>query len=120
MKSDPNLEKAILGVFKDNPTKLLNYKQVMARMENSADKKEVLQTLDVLVKQEKLGELDRGKFHYIHLFSQVEGVIEITQRGSGFLVCDEEGTEDVYIAPRDLNKAFHGDRVLVSLYARKK
>jgi ribonuclease R len=113
------LEKSILAVFKNNPTKLLNYKQVAARLDLEADPKEVSAVLDKLVLEEKIAGLDRGKYHFIHQSSQIEGYVEITQRGSGYLICDDEGTEDVFIASSDLKHAFHGDKVLVNLYAQK-
>lgn len=118
--SNPELEHQILAAFKANPTSLLNYKQVAARINYNGDKNDVLQALVSLARAEKIGELERGKFHHIQQLSQVEGKMDITARGAGFLITDEEGEDDIFIAPSDLHGAFHGDTVLVQLYARKK
>jgi len=118
--SNPELEKAIVALFKANPTSLLNYKQVTARLEYQGDRNDIIQALETLTKTEKLGELERGKYHHVHQLSQVEGKMDITARGAGFLVTGEEGVDDIFIAPGDLNGAFHGDTVLVSLYAKHK
>ncbi|MDX5469408.1 MAG: ribonuclease R, partial [Bacteroidota bacterium] len=109
-----------MAVFKAKPNGLYNYKQIASRLNYSGDRNDIIAALSALAMAEKIGEIERGKYHYIHQLSQVEGRMDITARGSGFLVTDEEGTEDIYIAPGDLNGAFHGDWVLVHLYARKK
>ncbi len=118
--SNPDIEREILALFKANPTSLLNYKQVAARINYQGDRNDIIAALMQLSKAEKIEELDRGKYHYVHQLSQVEGKMDITARGAGFLVTDEEGEDDIFIAPSDLNGAFHGDTVLVELYARRK
>jgi ribonuclease R len=116
--ADPALETEILKIFKSSPSRLMNYKQVAALLEER-DKKKVSEVLDALLKRELIGELSPGKYHYLNPVSRVEGKVEITSRGSGFLIADNMD-EDVFISPADLNHAFHGDRVLVQLYARRK
>ncbi|MBI1223281.1 MAG: ribonuclease R [Bacteroidetes bacterium] len=118
--TNPELENEILAIFKAKQTALFNHKQLAARINYQGDRNDIIAALNNLVKAEKIGEIERGKYHYIQQMSQVEGRMDITARGSGFLVTDEEGEEDIYIAPGDLNGAFHGDKVLVHLYARRR
>lgn len=118
--TNPELEKEILALFKSNQTALFNYKQIASRLNYQGDRNDIIAGLSSLAKAEKIAEIERGKYHYIHQMSHVEGRMDITARGSGFLVTDEEGEEDIYIAPGDLNGAFHGDKVMVQLYARRK
>jgi len=118
--TNPEIEKAVLALFKSNPASFFNYKQVAARIQYEGDRNDVIAALTVLCKAEKLEELDRGKYHLIHHATQIEGKMDITARGAGFLVTEQEGEDDVFISPSDLNGAFHGDRVLVELFARRK
>lgn len=114
-----DLEQEILAVFRGAPSATMNYKQVAAKLSSESERDEVRQLLDDLVKREKLVEAERGKYHFKPLVSEMEGIIDLTVRGAGYLIT-EEGEDDVYIAPDDLNGAFHGDTVIVSLFARRK
>jgi ribonuclease R len=44
----------------------------------------------------------------------VEGIIELTTRGAGFVVTDDEES-DIYIAPQNVGQALGGDRVKVRI-----
>jgi ribonuclease R len=45
----------------------------------------------------------------------VAGTIELSEKGFAFVVPEQEGTSDIYIAPEDVGVAMHGDKVLVRL-----
>ncbi len=109
----------VLKVFKDNNTKQLNYKQVNSRLPEPADQTELIKTLDFLAEEEKIGEAQKGKFYYLHGLNEVEGILDMTSHGYGFVV-SEDSEDDIFIGPGDLNTALHGDRVAVSVYARRK
>lgn len=109
----------VLKVFKDNNTKQLNYKQVNSRLPEPADQTELIKTLDFLAEEEKIGEAQKGKFYYLHGLNEVEGILDMTSHGYGFVV-SEDSEDDIFIGPGDLNTALHGDRVVVSVYARRK
>jgi len=119
MSKNQALAEGIMAIFKNNPNKLFNHKQIRSRLDFAAEAKEVQYALDRLLKQEKIGELDRGKYHYINQMSKVEGYLQVNANGGGFLIWNED-EEDIYIAPHDLNHAFNGDQVMVQLYARRK
>jgi ribonuclease R len=117
--SKKELKPLIYNVFKENPTKLMNYKQVSARLGIEKTNKNVIQLLEELKKEGKIGEINRGKYHYENPTNIIEGIIDITQRGSAYLVPDE-GEEDIFIANSDLHHALNGDRVEVTLYGKRK
>lgn len=117
--SKKELKPLIYNIFKENPTKLMNHHQVSARLGIEKTNKNVIQLLEELKKEGKIGEINRGKYHFENPKHIIEGVIDVTQRGAAYLVPDE-GEEDIYIAPTDLHHALHGDRVEVTLYAKKK
>ena len=50
---------------------------------------------------------------------EVEGIIDLTNRGAAYLIV-EGMDEDVFIPPKSLNRALHGDRVKAGLVIRKR
>ncbi len=117
--SKKELKPLIYNVFKENPTSLMNHHQVSARLGIEKTNKNVIQLLENLKKEGKIGEVSRGKYHYENPKNLIEGKIDVTQRGAAYLIPDN-GEEDIYIAPADLNHALNGDRAEVTLYAKRK
>lgn len=117
--SKKELKPLILKVFKENPNKLLNFRQISAKLGIEKVNKNVIQLLEDLKREGKLGETDPGRYHYENQMNNVEGTIEITQRGSAYVVPDE-GDKDIFIASSDINHALHGDKVAVTVYASRK
>lgn len=115
---DKTLEKNILQWFSQNPTKLVNYKQVASGIERPGDTT-VEKALSHLAEEGKVGQIDRGKFHFIHQLNEIEGKVEITHGGNAWLVGHDE-EEDVFIENAHLNRALDGDIVIVKLYAKRK
>src|SRR5690606_36136174 len=48
------------------------------------------------------------------------GKVDMTADGSAYVVPEEESESDIYIAPRKLRQALHGDLVKVHVYERRK
>jgi len=118
IQKDPLFE-SVLNVFKQNPGKCYNYKQVCDLIDIS-DKGEMLtveELLDNMVEEELINEMSAGKFKLKLKAGLVKGVIDLTSKGYAFLV-SKETTQDVFIAPHNLNHALHGDEVLVKLSAQ--
>jgi len=64
-----------------------------------------------------------GKKYYLNQFpssNTVTGVLELNQAGYGFVILKNSSMGDIFIAARNLGTAFHGDKVEVALFARKK
>lgn len=109
----------IIRVFKNSPRQIFNYKQVLSRLNLSSEfKKDILTALATLAKNKIIEDLGRGKYRFVYVSNIVEGKLELTARGAGFLITDDLD-EDVYISSNDLHRAFHGDTVRVSLYAQR-
>ena len=120
-KSIKNLENNILQIFNQNSTKILNYKQIAARLEidDSNGRNQIIKKLKELKNQNRLEETSPGKFiikEHSHYF---EGIVDITSRGNAYVVCDDL-EHDIYIPSRNLNHALHKDLVRVYVYNRKK
>lgn len=114
----------VLAIFKQNPYGVYNYRQIAHILGISKKEREIVQTiLNELLKEKKVLSRGRGKYQLnINLFEDelsttVEGIIEITSSGKGYVLHDEG---DILVKPPFLGKALHGDKVLVKLLPRRK
>ena len=108
----------VMGLFNENPARSYNYKQVssMLKLKNKQKRKMVMDVLAELERSDYLTEVKKGKYQMALKSSNVEGRIEFTSQGTGYLVSDDI-EQEVFIANKNLNHALPGDRVLVRLYA---
>lgn len=90
-------------------------------MQSDEDYRVLKTALRELEEEKKIRRERRGKFGHLHVPKTVVGVLEVKKQGLGFVQVPETG-ERVFIAPRFLGTAMHGDTVEVSLFAlpRKK
>ncbi|MGV3685974.1 MAG: ribonuclease R [Daejeonella sp.] len=116
------LTKLISDVFEKSGNKPLNYKQVAAKLhlhdEESRDL--ILQILKEESRKGLLSEPERGKFILKELKTFVTGKVDMTSDGSAYIVTEDEFEEDIFIAPRKLRTALHGDIVKAYVYAKTK
>ncbi len=126
-KKDENTFKNILtqmvvDVFEKSDNQPLNYKQVSAEL-NIGDPESRNVILGILSEKSKTSlfhEMKKGKFVLKELKALVEGKIDMTADGSAYVIVDDEFEEDIYIAPRKLRQALHGDIVKVHAYEKKR
>src|SRR3569832_1098541 len=116
------LTQMVLDVFELIKNAPWNYKQVAAKLNihNTEDREIILEILKDEVKKNALKEVSHGKFQLRELKTFVEGVVDMTNDGSAFIVTDDEDETDIYVAPRKLRNALNGDRVKVYVYAKSK
>ncbi|MEW6772536.1 MAG: ribonuclease R [Bacteroidota bacterium] len=108
----------ILNLLKEIFPKALNYKQIAGRLQaknNPYSKEEILDALEELHQKGLISEIKKGKFAFKKPDQYITGIIEFTNRGDAYLLT-EDGHEDIYIAPENTNKAFHGDYVKVKIF----
>lgn len=120
-KMKNSLTHVVRKVFEKNPDSILSHKQVCALIDirESGLRKLVF---DILQDLSANGELERhahGVYSIALKGNTVEGYIELTARGAGFVVTDDE-EDDVFIAPQNLGQALNGDRVKVRIFKRGK
>lgn len=120
-KGQPNsIKKLILDAFHDHPTRVMNYKQVARRisLNTSRGKEQVNNALFKLVEEGALLEEEPGKFQ-LHVISKiVVGIIDMTQKGSGYVIVDGMDT-DIFIPSGDTNRSLNGDTVEVKVVPGK-
>ncbi|QQL50931.1 ribonuclease R [Mucilaginibacter ginkgonis] len=114
------LTRMVLDIFDKDGKQALNYKQVSAKLNIHDDESRhaILEILKEETKRNILREVSPNKFQVVELKTFVEGRVDMTADGSAFIVTDDEFENDIFIAPRKLRTALHGDRVKIYVYAK--
>ncbi len=126
-----NLAKQILKIFANNPFDAYNHKQIASRIGagSKAERQEVIRTIQELAEQKHLVEdSHKGKYKINpksiddELMPQnyVIGTIDMKQGGKAYVIPEEEGREDIQIAPNNTHHALHGDTVKVLMFPQRK
>lgn len=116
------LTRLIVDVFEKSGNKILNYKQVSAKL-NLADTDSKVAIADILTEGSHSGLFEqpsKGKFKLRQLRVYITGKVDMTADGSAYIVPEDELENDIYVAPRKLRQALHGDIVKVHVYDRRK
>ncbi len=115
------LTRLISDIFEKNNNLALNHKQVASRL-NLTDDTSANAILEVLVEQTENGLFvrpERGKFKLKDLKTFLVGKVDMTADGSAFIVPEDEFEKDVFVGPRKLRNALHGDTVKIYVFAKK-
>ncbi|MGK6351121.1 ribonuclease R [Parapedobacter sp. DT-150] len=116
------LTQLISDVIEKSGNTPMNYKQVAAKL-NLADPESRTAILDILQEEARIGlfkEVEKGKYALKELKAIVIGRVDMTADGSAFIVPEDEFEDDIYIGPRKLRQALHGDRVKVHTYEKRR
>ena len=113
------LQKKVLKVFGLAPEKLLNLKQVATKLQITkvAKEQELIKILEKLTSQNRLEELDSGRYRFVPQKDSITGLVDMTNHGSAYIV-SQDIDQDVYIPFRNVNRALDGDTVRVYIYKR--
>ena len=119
--SAKDLQREILRLFKLDPKKRLNPKQVAKHLKIDNNRESVQHAIDQLVASRHLIGLEDFKYKISPSAlpapekRTAEGVVDITRTGSGFIVC--EGIEqDIFVPAKAMQSALDGDRVKIALW----
>jgi len=115
------LNQLVSDIFEKNNNQVLNYKQVSAKLNlNDQESRETI--LEILKEGKGAGiflEPEKGKFKLKELKNFIIGTVDMTADGSAYIVPDDEFEKDVFVAPRKLKNALHGDTVKAYVFAKK-
>lgn len=116
------LTQLVLDIFEQSGNAPLNYKQVSAKLNvrDPESRETILEILKEEAQKGTLKEVSHGKFQLRELKTFIEGVVDMTNDGSAYIVTDDPDETDIYVAPRKLRNALNGDRVKVYVYAKSK
>lgn len=112
----------IADIFEKTGNSPLNYRQVANKL-NIIDPASKATILEILEEQTVSGifiESSKGKYKLHEVKAFMTGKIAMTSDGSAFLIPDDEFEKDIYIGPRKLRTALHGDKVKLHVYANSK
>jgi ribonuclease R len=120
---------SVLAIFTKQPYRAYNYKQVAASLglKDKASKDLVNIILVELIEDGAIQELKPGKYRispsYARETPQLKNYItgKVDMKGTGkAYITNDEGGEDIYIAPNNTSRALNGDRVKVLLFPKRK
>lgn len=115
------LNQLVSDVFEKNNNQALNYKQVSAKL--NLNDQESRETILEILKEGKASaiflEPEKGKFKLKDLQNFIIGRVDMTADGSAYIVPDDEFEKDVFVAPKKLRNALHGDTVKAYVFAKK-
>ncbi|MCC8174798.1 MAG: ribonuclease R [Odoribacter sp.] len=115
------LRPLIIELLENNPDKSYNYKQIskVLNVKNMDMKRSIFSLLNELSEEGILSVVSTGRFSYASTGSYITGTVELTAKGSAYIISDEL-EEDIFVAFANLKHALSGDKVKVLLYARSK
>ena len=116
-----NLTNTILSILKKEKNKTFNYKQIAAKLgvDDASSRNQIIKKLQQLKAKQEIEEVERGKFRIIITTEYHTGILDISSKGSGYVICDDFN-EDIFIASNNINKALDNDEVEVYVYKRRK
>ncbi|WP_299609708.1 ribonuclease R [uncultured Aquimarina sp.] len=116
-----NITQGILKILKSEPNKTFNYKQIAAKfgVDDPSSRNQIIKKLTQLAAKKEIEEVDRGKFKIVPNINTYTGVLELTSKGTGYVIV-EELEDDIFVPNNNLNKALNGDEVEVYVYKRKR
>lgn len=115
-----NIKEKVIELFKEKEYPPLYMKQIMEVLDISPKDQDMLES--VLNQMEKEGSLvvtKKGKYALPEDLGFLVGRIQGHPKGFGFLIPDNKGEEDVFIAAENMEGAMHNDRVMVRLLNRR-
>ena len=115
-----NYQNSILTVLKADRNKALNYKQIAAKLNvnDASSRNQIIKNLARLASKGDIEEVDRGKFKIVVTSEYYTGILDVSSRGNGYVICDAF-EEDVHIASNNINKALNGDEVEFYVFKRR-
>ncbi len=126
--SSRHLQGEILRLFKRNPKKRYNPKQIGKKLQVANSKDSIMSAVEKLAERKKLRALGDFKFQLAKGQdasknasrsggdrTEYVGYVDMTRSGSAFIIC--EGLEsDVFVHSRKINGALNGDKVRIEAW----
>ena len=115
-KFKASLSHLIRKFFEKNPDEVFSHKDIYTQIviKDTELRKQAFIILKELALDGYLMEVGHAKFRLNHNTEYIEGEIQLTAKGVGFLLGDKKGS-DIYIAPNHTNQAMTGDQVKVAI-----
>lgn len=120
-KMSSTLSHLIRKLFEKNEESTLTHKQVCTLLDLRENelRKLAFTVMQDMVSLNQLKSVSHGVYQTNASNAYLEGNIELTARGAGFVIVDGQ-EKDIYIDPKNVNRAMHGDRVKIQITKKGK
>ncbi|MDA0741715.1 MAG: ribonuclease R [Bacteroidetes bacterium] len=108
------------GVFRKYPARTFNYKQLASQLGYKPEmaKAKIEMALSDMERKGTIIMVDRYKYKLKYTAVFTEGVVDMASNGNAYVVSPDTES-DIMVRSPNLMHALHGDRVKVSLFARR-
>ncbi len=116
-----NLTQSILTILRKQNSTPINYKQIASSLgvRDTSTRNLIIKKLKKLQLEDKIEEIERGKYIIKSSRNYYTGIADVTSRGQAYIIV-EELEEDIFINNKNLNHALNGDTVEVYVFKRRK
>lgn len=117
------MKNQIKSFFKENPTRSFKSKEIAKRLKIKDDRTYLLLKNELHKLEAELFLSRNGKRYKIYSLpdtNKLIGYFNLNEGGYGFVTPKNSKTGDIFIAARNINNAFHGDKVEVVVFAKQK
>jgi len=115
------LQSEIVKLFKRQPKKRFNPKQIASKLKIANSPDSVADALDKLAEEEKILAIPHYKYQINRNHEDMsdrkmhQGYVDMTRSGSAYIVC-EDLEDDVHVPVKRMNNALHGDLVKIAVW----
>ncbi|MCH4895147.1 ribonuclease R [Marinilabiliaceae bacterium JC040] len=115
------LYNAILNIFQQDVNKSYNYKYISKQLgiKTNGESRMVYECLQEMKEAGRLEEKSTGLFMIKQRRSLINGIVDMTSRGTAYIVCDDL-EDDVFVSQSNLHHALHKDEVKIMVFAKRK
>ena len=119
-KKNKDFTAQIFKILSKETNKSFTYKQiaVILELDDTKSRNEIIRDLKILKAQDKIHEVEVGKYQMVSKAEYYEGTVDMTSRKTGYFICDEL-EDDVFIPFINLNHALDNDKVKAYIYNRR-
>ncbi len=105
----------LLKQIDENNLNYFNYKQVIKVLAelNGESENEIKKEIDELINKGLIINTSKSKIATAKKVGLIEGTIQLTKSGYGFLIPNDKKIPDIFISETNLNGAMHNDKVIV-------
>jgi len=108
------LKEKILAFMDKKAYKPMLMEEIIEEIDTSKDmKSEITKIVNDLETEGKVLKTRTNRYALPHRLNLLIGEIQGSAKGFGFFLPEDKNREDIFVSPRDLNGAIHGDKVIL-------
>lgn len=116
-----DLTRNIFKILNEDSNKNYNYKQIAAKLKvsDTDGKNQIIKKLTELTANQKIKEVDRGKYQINEDRKYHIGTLDATSNGNAYFICDDF-EHDIFVPSVNLGKGLHNDTVKAYVYKKRR